>query len=43
MWPRTDEEKARQRKCGLVRFWRREDAVNSKRVMIDDDCEVRCC
>ncbi|CAN0446379.1 unnamed protein product, partial [Hapterophycus canaliculatus] len=39
MWPRTDEERARKRNCGFVSFWRREDAVNAKRAMMDTDFE----
>jgi U2-associated protein SR140 len=30
MWPRTGEERARQRNIGFVSFWRRSDAEAAK-------------
>ena len=33
MWPRTEEEKSRNRNCGFVAFMRREDAEKALEAM----------
>ena len=39
MWPRSDEEKRRQRNCGFVAFMRRGDAQAAKDDM-NSECEA---
>ena len=39
MWPRTDEERVRNRNCGFVAFMNRQDAERAMRHMLGiDNC-----
>jgi hypothetical protein len=42
MWPRTDEERARQRNCGFVSFWRRGDAEAAKQALQSRELDGMC-
>ena len=45
MWPRTEEEKARNRNCGFVAYMRRKDgekALNALKGEIVNHCHFLC-